>query len=102
MKKLLCSAAALLLCGLLVFAAGCGGETEADRVRDMLEALPSPEELPELPFEQQRQAYLDTQAAYDAYQALTDAERASLEGAEDLFDGLFSFFNSLIMPLETE
>ena len=38
MKKLLCSAAALLLCGLLVFAAGCGGETEADRVRDMLEA----------------------------------------------------------------
>lgn len=102
MKNKLFRTAVVLLCLLTVFTAGCGKMTDADRVREMLEALPAPEELPGLSLELQNQAYLDTQAAYEAYRALTDEERAELTEAEAVFDGLFTFFNAQIMPLELE
>ena len=43
-------------------------------------------------------AYMDTQAAYDAYEALTAEQQAQITGAE-CFEALFGWFNGQIAPL---
>jgi len=51
--------------------------------------------------EEQVDAYNRTQYAYEAYMALPTAEeKQALAGAEEKFDALFSYFNTLIMPIE--
>ena len=50
----------------------------------------------------QLEAYNKTQAAYDAYMALSEEARAEISGAEETFETLFGYFNSMVMPVEAE
>ena len=50
----------------------------------------------------QREIYDKTQAAYDAYMALSEEEKADMKGAEETFEALFAHFNSLVAPLEED
>ena len=52
--------------------------------------------------EQQLEVYNQTQAAYDAYLALSQQEQAAVEGAEAKFEALFAHFNSQVMALDAE
>ena len=72
------------------------GET----VRSRIDALPSVEEFAAMDAQTQNEAYTRTQQAYDAYMALSEAERAELPEAEAKFEALFAYFNSQVMPLE--
>jgi hypothetical protein len=74
-----------------------------ETLEQQIAALPSVEEFKAMSQEQQVDAYNRTQYAYEAYMALSTAEeKEALEGAEEKFDALFSFFNAQIMPIETE
>lgn len=73
----------------------------ADSVRSRIEALPTVEEFKAMNAEEQLNAYNQTQAAYDAYMALSGEEKAQLEGAEAIFEALFSHYNTLIAPAES-
>lgn len=72
----------------------------ASDVQSMVDALPAVEDLREMDMEQQREIYDQTQAAYDAYMALSDAEKMELKDAEDVFETLFGYFNTLVAPAE--
>ncbi|MBQ2855100.1 MAG: hypothetical protein IJE81_06465 [Oscillospiraceae bacterium] len=88
----------LMLCALPLTAAA--GELSAGEVKTMVEELPDVSALTSMTPEEQTEVYDRTQAVYDAYQTLTEEERAGLEGAEETFDALFSWFNAQVMPLE--
>ena len=91
MKKMI---ALLLILLVLVLSAS------ASDVHTMVEQLPGVEALREMDMEQQREVYDRTQAAYDAYMALSEGEKAELEGAEETFEELFGYFNTLVAPAE--
>ena len=86
----------ILLCSALPLSAAAA---EAD-VEALIAALPDADTVQSLSLEEQQQVYTQTQAAYDAYQALSPQEQDALEGAEETFDELFGYFNTLVMPLE--
>lgn len=86
----------LMLCALPLAATAQTGED----VKAMVEALPALEALQAMSLEEQQQVYTQTQAVYDAYQALSEEARAEITGAEETFEALFSHFNTLVMPLE--
>ena len=69
-------------------------------VQAMIDALPTAEEVAAMDMDGQREAYIQTQAAYDAYMALPEELRALIAGAEKL-EALFGFFNRQIMPLDS-
>jgi len=96
MRKL----AGILLCILLLLSqipTVFGAET----LEQQIAALPSVEEFKAMSQEEQVDAYNRTQYAYEAYMALPTAEeKQALAGAEEKFDALFSYFNTLIMPIE--
>ena len=79
--------------------------TGADVLKDILDVenliseLPDAAALPEMDIDSQLAAYEQTQAAYDAYMALTEEQRELVAGAE-VFEALFAFFNDQIMPLD--
>ena len=77
------------------YAAQSGGEVKA-----LVADLPTLDALKAMSTEEQQQVYTQTQAAYDAYLALNEEERSGISGAEETFDALFGYFNSLVMPLE--
>ena len=93
----------LLLVFMLIFSvcAGCTQQRDdaVEDVRQQLEALPTVEEFQAMDAAAQQDAYNRTQAAYDAYMALTEAQRGELKEAETIFEALFTYFNSQIMPL---
>lgn len=82
----------------------CLGSSAKDKVQDVqnqIDALPSVEELQAMSQDEQKQIYTKLQAANDAYNALSDDEKANITGSEILND-LFSFFNSgNVSTLET-
>ena len=88
---------ALMLCTLPLAAAAI---QTGEEVRAMVEALPALEALQAMSVEEQQQVYTQTQAAYDAYQTLSEEERSEIPGAEETFAALFGHFNAQIMPLE--
>lgn len=76
--------------------AKCLGSSTKDEVQDVqnqIDALPSVEELQAMSQDEQKQIYTKLQAANDAYNALSDDEKANITGFEAL-SNLFSFFNS--------
>lgn len=75
------------------------GAMAAD-VQSMVEELPAVEVLQEMDIKDQREVYDRTQTAYDAYMALPDTEKAEISGAEETFESLFGYFNTLVMPAE--
>ena len=91
MKKIL---VLLLLLPVLVLSA------RASAVQSMIDALPAVEEFSSMDSAAQQEAYNRTQAAYDAYMALSENEKAEIAGAEKTFEALFNHFNTLIAPAE--
>lgn len=91
MKKLI----ALILL-LLVLPMG----TMAAEVQSMVDELPTVNVLKDMDMEKQREVYDRTQTAYDAYMALPEEEKAAIEGAEETFEDLFGYFNTLVAPAE--
>ena len=93
----------LLLSVLLVtsVAAGCAQREDAavKAVREQVAALPTVEQFQAMDEQQQLDAYNRTQEAYDAYMALSEDQKQQVEGAEEKFDALFSYYNSQIMPI---
>ena len=69
-------------------------------VQSMISGLPTVEEFRNMDSEARLEAYNRTQAAYDAYMALSEEARAEISGAEEVFEALFGHFNSLVMPIE--
>lgn len=70
-------------------------------VQALIDALPAVDELDGMDDGALDAAYMDTQAAYDAYEALTEEQQAQVTGA-DRFEGLFGWFNGQIAPLADE
>lgn len=95
MRKLICLLAAVLLMAALSVNAFADGN-----VQSMIEGLPTVEQFQAMDSDAQLEAYNQVQAAYDAYMALGEEEKAAMEGAEETFETLFAHFNSLIMPVE--
>ena len=96
----------LLLSLILVFSlfAGCSQlrqEEEAiENIRDLVAQLPTVEEFAAMTPENQLTAYHATQAAYDAYLALSQEQREQLTEELSVMESLFSYFNAQIMPVE--
>ena len=69
-----------------------------EAVRALMEALPTLEEVKTMSMEDQAEVYSQVQKAHDAYDALTDDQKAQLPEAEEIFAPLFEYFNSLTAP----
>lgn len=82
---------------LLVLPLSAGAVTE---LQSAIDELPAVDVLQNMDMDQQKAVYDQTQAAYDAYMALSEEERAQLPGAEETFEALFGYFNTLVMPVE--
>jgi hypothetical protein len=95
MRKLIC-----LLAACLLMAAMCMNVLAEETVQSMIEELPTVEQFQAMDADAQLEAYNKTQAAYDAYMALSQEDRAEFAGAEETFETLFAHFNSLVMPVE--
>ena len=95
MRKLIC-----LLVAVLLLAALSVNAFADSTVQSMIEGLPTVEEFQAMDADAQLEAYNQTQMAYDAYMALSEAERSEISGGEEIFEALFSHFNTMIMPVE--
>ena len=71
----------------------------AAAVQAMIGELPSLGELKGMDSDTLNEAYMAVQSAYDAYEALSEAQQAQVTGA-DRFEELFGWFNSRVAPLE--
>ena len=72
----------------------CQSEANAitvEKVQELIDALPTTDKLTTMTKDEQNAVYADLQAAYEAYQALTEDEQALLTGTE-VFESLFHFF----------
>ena len=81
----------------------CQGEANAitvEKVQELIDALPTTDKLTAMTKDEQNAVYADLQAAYEAYQALTEDEQALLTGTE-VFESLFHFFNGMVNLLAT-
>ena len=76
----------------------CQGEANAitvEKVQKLIDALPATDKLTTMTKDEQNAVYADLQAAYEAYEALTEDEQALLTGTE-VFESLFHFFNGMV------
>ena len=96
MRKLIC-----LLSAVLLIAALAVNAFADSTVQSMIKGLPTVEEFQIMDSDAQLEAYNQTQMAYDAYMALSEAERSEIPGAEQVFEALFGHFNSMIMTVDT-
>ena len=94
MRKMICFLAVSLLMAAMVVTAWADAS-----VSSMIEELPTVEEFRVMDSDAQLEAYNKTQAAYDAYMALTEQQKQQLSEAEGIFEDLFAYFNGQIMPL---
>ena len=81
----------------------CQSEANAitvEKVQELIDALPATDKLTTMTKDEQNAVYADLQAAYEAYQALTEDEQALLTGTE-VFESLFHFFNGMVNLLAT-
>ncbi len=81
----------------------CQSEASAitvEKVQELIDALPATDKLTTMTKDEQNAVYADLQAAYEAYQALTEDEQALLTGTE-VFESLFHFFNGMVNLLAT-
>lgn len=92
-----------LLSVLLVISviAGCAQQEDeaVENVRKLAEALPTVEEFTAMDADAQQEAYLRTQTAYDAYMTLDADRQGKLKDSLGKMEALFSYFNTLIMPI---
>ena len=81
----------------------CQSEANAitvEKVQELIDALPATDKLTAMTKDEQNAVYADLQAAYEAYQALTEDEQALLTGTE-VFESPFHFFNGMVNLLAT-
>ena len=109
LSLLLCCAMLFSLCPQVVSAEGvrnseqaigglCEHQPALLSVQALIDALPTAEALAAMSREEQDAVYADLQAAYEAYEALTDEGQQEVTGAE-IFDGLFAVFNGMTNTL---
>lgn len=77
-------------------------DPEAAAVKELLNGLPSLEELKALEKKELDEAYEQIQKAFDAYESLDDGQKAMFPGAEEQLKELLEYFTTLIMPLATD
>ena len=70
-------------------------QLSAGDVQKLIDALPATDKLTAMTKDEQNAVYADLQAAYEAYEALTEDEQALLTGTE-VFESLFHFFNGMV------
>ena len=70
-------------------------QLSAGDVQKLIDALPATDKLTTMTKDEQNTVYADLQAAYEAYEALTEDEQALLTGTE-VFESLFHFFNGMV------
>ena len=70
-------------------------QLSAGDVQKLIDALPTTDKLTAMTKDEQNAVYADLQAAYEAYEALTEDEQALLTGTE-VFESLFHFFNGMV------
>ena len=75
-------------------------QLSAGDVQKLIDALPATDKLTTMTKDEQNAVYADLQAAYEAYEALTEDEQALLTGTE-VFESLFHFFNGMVNLLAT-
>ena len=73
-------------------------QLSAGDVQKLIDALPAANELAAMSLKEQQAVYEKVQAAYNAYEALTDEQKAEVTGAE-IFDSLFDVFNGMVNTL---
>ena len=95
MKKIISFLAVCMLLAAMTIGASANADVSA-----MIQQLPTVEAFQTMDADAQLEAYNQVQAAYDAYMALSEEEKAAMEGAEETFETLFAHFNSLVMPVE--
>ena len=72
---------------------------EAQKVQALIDALPSAEEAGNMNDSDRQNAYMQTQEANDAYEALSAEEQAQVDKTK--IETLFAYFNSLTMTTGT-
>lgn len=72
--------------------------TAAEQVQTLIDVLPTAEELPVMTQEEQQAVYTQLCEAYDAYEVLSDEQKAEIVGTE-IFDALFAVFNGMTNTL---
>ena len=70
-------------------------QLSAGDVQKLIDALPATDKLTAMKKDEQNAVYADLQAAYEAYDALSEDEQALLTGTE-VFESLFHFFNGMV------
>ena len=70
-------------------------QLSAGDVQKLIDALPATDKLTTMTKDEQNAVYADLQAAYEAYEALTEDEQALLTGTE-VFESLLHFFNGMV------
>ncbi|MDO4265043.1 MAG: S-layer homology domain-containing protein [Eubacteriales bacterium] len=73
-------------------------DEQIEAVQAQIDAIPDTDELSEMTAEEQQAEYEKIQAAFDAYNALTDEQKSKITGAE-VFDSLFAFFDGMTNAL---
>ena len=82
----------------------CQSEANAitvEKVQELIDALPATDKLTAMTKDEQNAVYADLQAAYEAYEALTDEQKTEVTGTE-LFQSLFDYFNGMVNTLAAE
>ena len=69
-------------------------QSATEKVQTLIDDLPTVKELKAMNKTEQQTVYADLQKAYDAYEALSDAEKKEVTGAE-IMDDLFAVFNGM-------
>lgn len=111
LSLLLCGAMLFSLCPQAVSAEGVQNSEQAigslcehqpalsvENVQKLIDALPTAEALADMSQDEQGKVYNTLQTAYDAYEALSDAEKLEVSGA-DIFEDLFAVFNGMTNTL---
>lgn len=73
----------------------------ADEVAVLIDALPDLESIQEKPVADQQADYNQIQAAYEAYEKLTDSQKILLPSSEKVFEPYFAYFNTLVVVVDT-
>ena len=76
-------------------------QLSAGDVQKLIDALPATDKLTAMTKDEQNAVYADLQAAYEAYEALTDEQKTEVTGTE-LFESLFDYFNGMVNTLAAE
>ena len=74
-------------------------DSTVTEAQGLIDALSDAETLAATSAGELQEVYAQVQAAYDAYEALTDEQKPQITGAE-IFESLFAVFNSMANALE--